>query len=129
MKILLSHYGTDWNVHYWNDQHNALRAAVKICDLGMCCFLICIGKINALPPLTCDSASQVDLENIRVENEGNLLEVLADLPEIMKVLPKVLSSQLFGPMTEWAIRKLAEDHLNSDYGRSGFGGLISGTFC
>ncbi|KAJ5804776.1 uncharacterized protein N7518_001079 [Penicillium psychrosexuale] len=120
-KILLSHYDTDWNFHSWNEQHNALRAAVKICDLGMCCLLICIGKINALPSMTCDSVSQVDLENIRVENEGNMLEILADLFEIMKVLPNDDSAQLFGPMTERSIRKLAEDRFNSD-----FGDLISG---
>ncbi|KAJ5960179.1 uncharacterized protein N7479_007329 [Penicillium vulpinum] len=115
-RTLLLYCDLESNVHFWNDQRNALEAAVQICDLDMCCLLICIGKIDTLPALICDSESQVDLKDIRAGNKGNMLAILANLFEMKKVPPEVNSAQSFGSMTEVSLRELAEKRFNSRFG-------------
>lgn len=53
--VVISYCGTDWNGHCWDGQQNPLLVAVQLGDLEMCRLLICVGNMNPLSALTCDS--------------------------------------------------------------------------
>jgi hypothetical protein len=73
-RILLSQSGT----HSWDGQQDPLRAAVKLGDVEMCQLLVCVGKINPLSALVCDSDNEgkMGLKDTTPENEDNRQQIL-----------------------------------------------------
>lgn len=107
-RIMLLQRGVDLNGHSWDGQQNPLRAAVQLGDLDMCCLLICVGNINPLSALACDSEGQMDLNGRNTESGEDMLNALADLFDVKEALSTGNSAQFVSSITEEAIRYLAE---------------------
>jgi hypothetical protein len=75
----------------------------------MCSLLIYIGNINPFPAHFRRGQSQINLEDTRSGNEGDLLNTLADLFGNKTLLSKENRAQFMGSTME-ALRDLAEKH-------------------
>lgn len=112
--ILLSQSHVDWKRDGQAGLHNALRAAVQICDLDMCCILICVGRIDSLLALTFDGQSRPRHES--PNGEGKLLNELADLFHVEDSRPQGNLSLPSSSRINESILHLAHKRYNKRFG-------------
>ncbi|PYI07524.1 hypothetical protein BO78DRAFT_90581 [Aspergillus sclerotiicarbonarius CBS 121057] len=115
-KILLSQNGVNWNNHSWDRQRNPLRMAVQLCDLDMCCLLICIGKMDPITALRCKRGDHVDLKYRTRDHDENMLDSLVRLFDAEAAMSQGSSMQYVSSLTEETLRHLAEKHYHSRFG-------------
>lgn len=80
-RTLLLQGDVNGNSHFWDEQQNPLRMAVRLGDLDMCCLLIGIGNVNPLSALTRGYDGQMVLKDESPKNEENM-------PTILQLLSK-----------------------------------------
>ncbi len=80
-RTLLLQGDVNGNSHFWDEQQDPLRMAVRLGDLDMCCLLIGIGNVNPLSALTRGYDGQMVLKDESPENEENM-------PAILQLLSK-----------------------------------------
>lgn len=108
-RLLLSHSDPD-QVANVKEQRNSLQVAVQLMDVGMCCFLICVGNISPLSLVSSDSPSQTESGVADSGEEENMLHQLGKLLDVeVGDLTEGWESAV-GSMTEMAVRLLTEEH-------------------
>ncbi len=75
-RILLLLGSANRNSHFWNEQQDPLRIAVRLGDLDMCDLLMSIGKFSPLSALTRGHDGQMILKDTTPENQEKLLAIL-----------------------------------------------------
>ena len=69
-RILLLRGSANGNSHFWNEQQDPLRIAVRLGDLDMCHLLVSIGKMSPLSALTRGDKWANDFEGYNSRESG-----------------------------------------------------------
>ena len=104
-RILLLRGSANGNNHFWNEQQDPLRIAVRLGDLGMCHLLVSIGKMSPLSALTRGDDGQMILKDTTPENQENMLAILQLLLTYANVASKSADDSSVGRMP-------SEEHLD-----------------
>ena len=98
-RILLLLGSANRNIHFWNEQQDPLRIAVRLGDLDMCDLLMDLGKFDPLSALTRGHDGQMILKDTTPENQGDLLAILQLLLTYANVASKSADDCSVGKMT------------------------------
>lgn len=97
-RILLLLGSANRNSHFWNEQQDPLRIAVRLGDLDMCDLLMSIGKFSPLSALTRGHDGQMILKDTTPENQEKLLAILQLLLTYANVASKSADDSSVGKM-------------------------------
>ena len=104
-RILLSQGSANRNSHFWNEQRDPLRIAVRLGDLDMCYLLMSTGRMSPLSALTPGHDGQMILKDTTPENQENMLAILQLLLTYANVASKSADDSSVGRMP-------SEEHLD-----------------